>query len=160
MHARHLRKLKYAYQTLRKLKSVHKGVRNKERRTQIKPTSVNNKILLFGLQIITTVCSPSDLVGIFYPWCLEVWTPLSVVAEQQEGTRGFLIQTSVLYRPAMDLSCGTGLPWISHSARRQRYRVARWSTCAGHQLSCLASKRTAEKLTMVSTSSSCPIHGL
>ena len=116
-----LRKLKYAYQTLRKLNSVHKGAKNKEQRTQIKPTSVNDKILLFGLQIITTVCSPSDLVGIFYPWCLEVQIPPSVMAEWQEGTRGFLIQTPVLYRPAIDLSCGTGLPWISHSAPRQRY---------------------------------------
>jgi hypothetical protein len=42
---------------------VHKGAKNKEQRTQIKYTSVNGVLLLFGLQIITRVCSSSDVVG-------------------------------------------------------------------------------------------------
>ena len=42
---------------------MHKGAKNKVQRTQIKYTLVNGVLLLFGLQIITTVCSSSDLVG-------------------------------------------------------------------------------------------------
>ncbi len=44
-----LRKLKYAHQTLIKLKPVHKGAKNKEQRAQIKYTSLNGVLLLFGL---------------------------------------------------------------------------------------------------------------
>jgi hypothetical protein len=61
---------------------VHKEAKNKEQRTQIKYTSMNGAPLLFGLQIISTVCSSSDLVGwCFFSMCMEMWSPPDVVAE-------------------------------------------------------------------------------
>jgi hypothetical protein len=61
--------------------------------------------------------------------------------------------------PWMRLGC-TGPPWFSWDGIQKRYEEARWSTCAGLQLSSLTSYRRAEKPKMVSTSSSSPICGL
>ncbi len=61
--------------------------------------------------------------------------------------------------PRMRLVC-TGLPLFSWDDIQKRYEEARWSTCAGLQLSSLTSYRGAEKPKMVSTSSSSPIRGL
>ncbi len=62
-------------------------------------------------------------------------------------------------QPWMHLGC-TGPPWFSGDDIQKRYEEARWSTCAGLQLSSLTSYRGAEKPKMVSTSSSSPICGL
>ncbi len=97
-----LRKLKYAYQTIRKLKSVHRGAKNKEQRTQIKYTSVNGVILLFGLEIITTVCSSSDLVGSVS--LLGVWGCGLLLVLLLRSRK---VQGDSLYR----LLSRTGLPW-------------------------------------------------
>jgi hypothetical protein len=78
--------------TLRKLKPVHKGAKNKEQRTQIKYTSVNGVLLLFGLQIITPVCSSSDLVGGVSSLCFWRCGRLLVY-----GLSGGEVQQSPLY---------------------------------------------------------------
>ena len=79
---------------------------------------------------------------------------------------GMKVQRDSLYRllprtgpPWMRLGC-TGPPWFSWDGIQKRYEEARWSTCAGLQLSSLTSYRRAEKPKMVSTSSSSPICGL
>jgi hypothetical protein len=82
---------------------VHKGAKNKEQRTQIKYTSVNGVILLFGLQIITTVCSSSDLVGSVSS--LGVWRCGLLQMLLLSGRK---VQESPLYR----LLPRTGPPWL------------------------------------------------
>ncbi len=79
---------------------------------------------------------------------------------------GRKVQRSPLYRllprTGLPWTCPgcTGLPLISCSAIEKRYREARWSTCAGLQLSCLTSYWRAEKTKMVSKPTSSPIYGL
>ncbi len=99
---------------LEKLKSVHKGAKNKEQRTQIKYTLKSGGFLLFCLQIITTVCSSSDLVGGVSSLCVWRCGPLLVLL-----LSGRKVQRSPLYRllPRTGLlwTCPgcTDLPWIS-----------------------------------------------
>jgi hypothetical protein len=82
---------------------VHKGAKNKEQRTKIKYTSVNGVLLLFGLQIITTVCSYSDLVGgVSF---LGVWRCGLLLMYRLSGGE---VQRSPLYR----LLPRTGPPWL------------------------------------------------
>jgi hypothetical protein len=82
---------------------VLKGAKNKEQGTQIKYTSVNGVILLFGLQIITTVCSSSDLVGSVS--LLGVWRCGPLLVLQLSGRK---VQRPPLYR----LLPRTGPPWM------------------------------------------------
>ncbi len=117
--------------------------------------------LLFSLQIISTVCSSSDLVAGVSSLC--VWRCGLLLVLLLSGRE---VQWSPLYRllprtglPWLCPGC-TGPPWIPWDAIEKRCREARWSTCAGLQLSSLTSYRRAEKPKMVSTSSSSPIYGL
>jgi translation initiation factor RLI1 len=70
MHARHLENENMRTRTL-KIKTCAQRAKNKEQRTQIQYTSVSDVSLLFGLQVFTTVCSSSDLVGSVSSLC--VW---------------------------------------------------------------------------------------
>jgi hypothetical protein len=122
MHARHF-----------KLKSVHKGAKNKEQRTQIKYTSVNGVILLFGLQIITTVCSSSDLVGGVSSLCVQRCGRLLVYR-----LSGGEVQRSPLYIDFCPIPAAMDVSWmyqpglISESAIEKRFEEVvrvdlRWS---------------------------------
>ncbi len=82
---------------------MHKGAKNKEQRTQIKSTSVNGVLLLFGLQIITTVCSSCALVGGVSSLC--VWRCGRLLVYRLSGE---MVQRSPLYR----LLPRIGPPWL------------------------------------------------
>ncbi len=138
---------------------MHKGAKNKEQRTWIKYTSVNGVILLFGLQIFTTVCSSSDLVGSVS--FLGVWRCGLLLMLLLSGRE---VQRSPLYR----LLPRTGPPWMSPGwtgmawylalfrvVRKEVARVDPRRTRA--QLPDLV--QTPEKPKMISTSSSSSIYG-
>jgi hypothetical protein len=78
MRIRHLQKLKLH---VKNSKYENLLTKNKEWRTQSKYTSARGVFLLFSLQVFTTVCSSSDSVGSVSSLCVEVWSPLLVVAK-------------------------------------------------------------------------------
>ncbi len=106
-------------------------------------------LLLFSLQVFTTVCSSSDLVGSVSSLCVWRCGHLLVLLLSEEE-----VQWSPLYQllprtglPWMCPGC-TGSAWFSWSALEKRFREACWLTCAGLQLSC---QRSAVKLEILST---------
>jgi hypothetical protein len=114
----------------------------------------------FGLQIISTVFSLWSrwIVFLLYVWGDVVSSRCCCwVVGRYTGIP--YIDSCPVPAPWMRLGC-TGPPWFSWDGIQKRYEEARWSTCAGLQLSSLTSYRRAEKPKMVSTSSSSPICGL